>query len=263
MNVKDFNIIRVPVENNKLLEKTLEFINSSIEVKTMWKVINVNAIDRLGLTDHGPVHFQIVANSALRLLRILAKNNVKSSVVVDFGLSQHHGEIIVFLASLFHDLGMTINRVGHEEYSLFMANTILREMLDFLPIEERTIVISETLHAILNHRRVGRPITIEGGIVRVADALDMSQGRSRIPFQSGKVDIHSVSAYAIDKVEILEGVDIPISITIHMNNSAGLYQIDTLLKAKLKDSGIEKYVVIKAIVAGETEKKIIQEYIVQ
>ena len=35
---------------------------------------------------------------------------------------------------------------------------------------------------------------------RVADALDMSEGRSRIPYQAGKIDIHAVSAAAIDKV---------------------------------------------------------------
>ena len=49
---------------------------------------------------------------------------------------------------------------------------------------ERTIVVAEALHAIIGHRRRGDPITIEAGIVRVADALDMAQGRSRVPFES-------------------------------------------------------------------------------
>ncbi len=114
-------------------------------------------------------------------------------------------ELVILLASLFHDLGMSISREGHEEFSLILANSILHRILDFLPVEERTIVISETLHAIIAHRSGGTPYTIEAGIVRVADALDMSEGRSRIPYQAGKIDIHSVSAAAIDKVEILDG----------------------------------------------------------
>ncbi len=63
--------INVPFLENEVLGKTLEIINDNEEVRTLWKVINVNAIDRLGMSDHGPVHFQIVANIALRLSRIL------------------------------------------------------------------------------------------------------------------------------------------------------------------------------------------------
>jgi len=71
---------------------------------------------------------------------------------------------------------MSISREGHEEFSLIISNTILHRILDFLPVEERTIVISETLHAIIAHRSDGIPYTVEAGIVRVADAMDMSEG---------------------------------------------------------------------------------------
>jgi hypothetical protein len=133
--------------------------------------------------------------------------------------------------------------------------------LDFLPVEERTIVTSETLHAIIAHRSGGRPYTIEAGIVRVADALDMSEGRTRIPYEAGFVDIFSVSAAAIDKVEISEGTDEkPIHITVRMNNSAGLFQVDELLRKKLKGSGIEKYVKVRATVEREQEKSLMREF---
>jgi len=62
--------IRVPADRNILITKVLEMINEDVEIKTLWRVNNINAIDRLGMTDHGPVHFQIVANIALRLARI-------------------------------------------------------------------------------------------------------------------------------------------------------------------------------------------------
>lgn len=252
--------IRVPTNDNPLLRKTLTLINSHEEIKTLWKVLNVNAIDRLGMTDHGPVHFQIVANIGLRLTRILAKNNIEMSITKNFQLSHEYAELVVLLACLLHDLGMSINRAGHEEFSIILANTLLREILDFLPITERTIVISETLHAIISHRRNGHPITVEGGIVRVADALDMSQGRSRIPYEAGAVDIHSLSAYAIENVEITEGTNTPIQITIQMNNSSGIFQVDELLKEKLTGSGIEQYFAVKAHVKGKTEKKLLKEF---
>ena len=46
------------------------------------------------------------------------------------------------------------------------------------------------------------PLTLEAGIVRVADALDMAKGRSRIPFERGRVSIHSLSAAAIESVPL-------------------------------------------------------------
>ncbi len=252
--------IKVPILDNEILGKALEIINDNQEIQTLWKVINVNAIDRQGMSDHGPVHFQIVANIALRLGRILQKNNVEMSITQYFSLPVQYAELVILLASIFHDLGMSINREGHEEFSLFLANNILHQILEFLPVEERTIVISEVLHAIIAHRSDGKPYTIEAGIVRVADALDISEGRSRIPYQAGNVDIYSVSAAAIDKVEIVEGEENPIQINILMNNSAGLFQVDELLKKKLLGSGIEKYVKIRAYITRRREKKLIKEF---
>jgi metal-dependent HD superfamily phosphatase/phosphodiesterase len=252
--------IHVPISGNELLEKALEVINDNSEIKTLWKIININAIDRLGMSDHGPVHVQIVANIALRLTRILTKNNVEMSITTYYDLSDKYAELVVLLASLFHDLGMSISREGHEEFSLFLANDILHRILDFLPVEERTVVISEVLHAIISHRSGGKPYTIEAGIVRVADALDMSEGRSRIPYQTGNVDIYSVSAAAIDRIEITEGEDKPIQINILMNNSAGLFQVDELLKRKLSGSGIDKYVKVRALIERRREKKLLKEF---
>jgi metal-dependent HD superfamily phosphatase/phosphodiesterase len=252
--------IKVPTEGNQLLEKALKVINESEEVAGLWRVVNVNAMDRLGMTDHGSVHFKIVANMALKITRLLVENQVELSITRDFGLSEQHGELVVLLASLFHDLGMSINRAGHEDFSLFLANNLMREMLTWLPVEERTIVISETLHAIIAHRSDGRPQTIEAGIVRVADALDMSEGRSRIPYQAGKVDIHSVSAAAIDEVRIGPGETKPIGVEILMNNSSGVFQVDELLKKKLAGSGIEEFVSVKARIDRGEEKSLVKEF---
>ncbi len=255
--------IYVPTDKNEILKTAVERINDNIEIRTLWNVINVNAINRLGMTDHGPVHFQIVANIGLRLFRILVKNNITPSVVKDFGLTLDHAELVVVLGCLLHDLGMSINRDGHEEFSLFLANHLLHKLLDFLPVEERVIITSEVLHAIISHRSGGRPITLEAGVVRVADALDMSEGRSRVPYEAGKVNIHSVSAVAIERVEIQEGKEKPVQINIEMNNSAGIFQVDELLKSKLNGSGIEQYFEIKAYIKDKTEKSLIKEFYIK
>lgn len=252
--------IKVPADEHSLLFKALKNINSNAEVKTLWKVLNVNAIDRLGMSDHGAVHFQIVANIGIKLLRMLHKHKVQTSIEKDFELSFKHAELVVLLGCLLHDLGMSIDRPNHEEYSLFLAHDMMKSILSFLPIEEQVIVSSEALHSIISHRSGGRPITLEAGIVRVADALDMSQGRSRIPYESGKVNIHSLSAYAIDGVEIMDGTAKPIRIEIIMNNSAGMFQIDELLKSKLKGSGIEHYFEVHASIKDEQEKLLLKEF---
>ena len=94
-------------------------------------------------------------------------------------------------------------------------------------------------------------------MVRVADALDMTRGRSRIPFEAGQVNIHSVSAYAIDRVQLGTGEERPIRITVHMNNSAGIFQVDELLKAKLNHSGLESFIEVVATIESETESRLI------
>lgn len=252
--------ITVPDNGNLLLKKVLHNINYNQEILALWKVINVNAIDRLGMTDHGRDHFQIVSNVSLKISRMLVKRGVIMSAVKDYGLSNDYAEVIIFLASVLHDLGMTISRKDHESFSLFLANNLLHQIVEFLPIEEKTIVISETLHAIISHRSDGKPLTIEAGIVRVGDALDMSKGRSRIAYETKKLDIYSVSAAAINKVEIEDGKNKPIQLNVEMNNSAGIFQLDELLKKKIIGSGIEQYLDVHAYVNQETETGLVKEY---
>ena len=254
-------LIRIPARHNPRLQQIIDRINGDDELYTLWQVMNVNAVQRLGMSDHGPVHFQIVANIALRLLRLLVEHNVQPSVSTDHHLPVEDAEVIVAMASLFHDLGMSIHRADHELYSLFLATPKMKELLDDIyDIPTRTIIISEILHAIISHRADGRPLTLEAGIVRVADALDMAEGRSRIPFQAGMVNIHSVSASAIEKIKIEKGELKPIRIATLMNNSAGIFQIDELLKNKLEGSGLEPYVEVEATIEGETEKKLIHKF---
>jgi metal-dependent HD superfamily phosphatase/phosphodiesterase len=156
---------------------------------------------------------------------------------------------------------MAVHRDRHEDWSLFLAEPKMRELLAGIYDEpELTVVASEVLQAITSHRESGRPLTIEAGIVRVADALDIEEGRSRIPFERGSVSIHSISAAAIDEVIIAEGKERAVSVEIKMNNSAGVYQVDELLKSKLHGSGLEPYVEVVARIENEAEKSLVPMY---
>jgi uncharacterized protein len=253
--------IRVPERGNRKLRTLLERVNADRRLKGWWHVANVNATVRMEINDHSWVHIQIVANIALKLLRQLTKHHIEPSVVRDFNMTNDDAEVIVVLGALLHDVGMSIHREGHEEFSLFLVEPEIRTLLEGIYEEpELTVIASEVLQAIISHRSGGEPFSLEAGVVRVADALDMAQGRSRIPFEKGRVSMHSLSAAAIDDVSITDGEETPIKIEIVMNNSSGLYQVDGLLKAKLKGSGLEPYVEVLAHIDTEAEKRLVPIY---
>src|SRR5438094_5866721 len=253
--------LRVPARGNRKLRTLLERVNKDKQLKAWWHVANVNAVARMQINDHSWVHVQIVTNIALKLLRQLTKHGVDPSLVTDYGLEREDSEVCVTLGALLHCIGMAVHRDGHEDFSLFLAEPKLRELLAGLYEDpDLTVISSEVLQAITSHRDYGKPLTLEAGIIRVADALDMAKGRSRIPFERGSVSIHSLSAAAIDDVEIKDGEARPILIEILMNNSSGIYQVDGLLKAKLSGSGLERYVEVVAHIDTEAEKRLVPMY---
>ena len=254
--------IRVPTRDNARLARVLERVNDDDELYALWTAANVTAINRLGMTDHGPVHVKIVTNIAVRLFRLLMKAGVEPGLVKDHGLTRDDAEVVVALAALLHDLGMSIHRADHEAYSLFVAQPKLKELLaDEYEEAEAAVVRSEVLHAIIAHRSGGKPLTLEAGIVRIADALDMAKGRSRIPFEKkSAASIHSVSAAAIEQVHIQEGTEKPIRLVIEMTNSAGVFQLDQLFREKLKGSGLEPYIELEAEIEGEKEKRLLRGF---
>jgi metal-dependent HD superfamily phosphatase/phosphodiesterase len=253
--------IRVPVRANRTLRTVIDRANRDDQLKGWWHVANVNAVARMEINDHSWVHIQIVTNIALKLLRQLTKHGVEPNVVRDYGYTRDDAEVIVVLTALTHCVGMSVHRQGHEDFSLFLAEPKLRELLDGIYDEpDLTVVVSEVLQGIISHRSDGQPLTLEAGILRVADALDMEQGRSRIAFERGRVGIHSLSAAAIEEVTISDGEQKPIRISITMNNSSGIYQVDGLLKAKLRGSGLEPYVEVLAHIDTEAEKRLVPLY---
>lgn len=253
--------LNVPSRGNPRVERLIERINADDDLYALWLAANVNAVERLQMTDHGPVHVKIVMNIASKLLRVLVESGVHPGVVANYGMGTDDAEVVVVLASLLHDVGMSIHRKDHEEFSLFVAQAKLKELLEGIYTHRgaATIIRSEVLHAIIGHRSGGNPLTLEAGIVRVADALDMAKGRSRISMGiEGTMSIHSISAAAIEAVHIESGQVKPVRIRVEMSNSAGIFQLDQLFREKLSGSGLESYVEVEALIEGEEEKRLVQ-----
>ena len=250
----------VPTRGNRRLERFVERAAADPQVKAWWHLQQVGS-ERLGMSDHSWVHIQIVANIALRMLRLAYRAGIEPAMVADHGMGERDAEVVVSGGAMLHDAGLSIHRTDHEAYSLFLAEPKLRLLLAGIYEEpELTVVVSEALHCIIGHRRRGRPYTLEAGVVRVADALDMAQGRSRLPVERGDIGIHSISAAAIDDVHIERGTDRPIRVEIKMNNSAGIFQVDDLLATKIRGTPLEDHIEVIASVEGETEKRLMREF---
>ena len=252
--------LNVPCLQNRSLKQVVERIDQSPQLDAYWSGSNITAIDRMGINDHGPVHIRIVANIGLKLLRLLVEGGVTPSAVANHGLTNDEAEVVVVLACVLHDVGHVIHRENHELLSLVLAPPLIDQLLDRIyDLRTISLIKGEILHAIYAHQHVIRTLTIEAGVVKVADALDMESGRARIPFEIGGPTIHSVSAMAIKKVRLERGTERPIKISIEMSNSAGIFQLDSLLREKLENSTLSPYVEVEGNVVGE-EQKILQRY---
>lgn len=248
----EFNI---PVNKNFLLEKVKKRIEENKKLYALWRASNVNSIDRMKYNDHGPVHVKITANIALKMLRLLHAKEIQASIQKDYKYDYEDAEVVVVLASVLHDVGNAFSREGHEVYGLSIASSLLDELLeDYADDEKRTILKSEILHAVLTHEAPRKPLTLEAGIIRVADALDMAEGRARIPFEAERMNIHSISAMSVKQVEIHSGKDKPIEIKIVMSNPSGVFQME-LLKDRIDGSGLENYLRVVAEIR-EDEKTV-------
>jgi hypothetical protein len=252
--------VHAPTRGNRRLERFLDAVNGDERVRAWWYLAQLTS-ERLEMSDHSWVHVQVVLNIGLRLLRLLVKGGIEPAMVSDHGMKDRDAEVVVAGGALLHDVGMSIHRVDHEAFSLFLVADRLDGLLaDSYDEPERTVVIAEIMHAIIGHRRRGEPYTLEAGVVRVADALDMAQGRSRIPIEGGRFGIHALSAAAIDEVRIEAGEERPVKVEIEMNNSAGIFQVDDLLATKLRGTPLEGHVEVIAQVKGETEKRLLPSF---
>lgn len=222
----------VPARHNPRLKRLVERINADDELRQFWRCANVNAVERLGLSDHGETHVRIVANAGLRLLRLLVEAGQAPGLMHHPGLAREDAEVAVVLAAALHDLGLVVHYDQHDEFGLALSVEKARELLAGLyPVRERTILIAEVLHAIATHVSDRCCLTLEAGVLRVADALDMSKGRSRM--------LDHASSSTIEEVILHRGAARPVRIEIHMTSAAGLAHTEAALRHRLGTTRLE------------------------
>ncbi|SDQ47605.1 HD domain-containing protein [Natronobacterium texcoconense] len=240
------------------LNRVLEFVDDDEEIQTYLEAQNVNAVDRMQYNDHGTKHIEIVRNRALCLYDLLKAGGVEFHASQQ-GLAEEDESVIIALAATLHDVGHVVHRDEHVYYSIPLAADILDRVLpEFYDVAETVRMKGEVLHAILCHHTAETPLTTEAGVIRVADALDMESGRSRIPYEHGGRGINTLSSQAIKRVSLHEGETRPVMVEIAMTNAAGVYQVDNLLKAKLEDSGLEDEIRIVAVNTNENHEQLVE-----
>ncbi len=241
------------------LNQVLAYVDADEEITAYLEAQNVNAVDRKGYNDHGTKHIDIVRNRALCLYDLLKAGDVDFNGARQQELAEEDEAVIVALAAILHDVGHVVHRDRHAYYSIPLAADLLDRVLpEFYDVGDVVRVKGEVLHAILCHHRAETPLTTEAGVIRVADALDMERGRSRIPYEQGGRGINTLSSQAINRVSLHEGESRPVLVEIEMTNAAGVYQVDNLLKAKLESSGLEDLVRIVAVNTNENRQQLVE-----
>ena len=243
------------------VNEVLESIRADEEIAAHLEAQNVNPVTRMGYNDHGPKHVEIVRGAALRLYDLLKSEGVAFDGAADQGLAEADEAVIIALAATLHDVGHLVHRHDHSYYSIPLAADILDRFLSELDrygLSQAVRIKGEVLHAILCHHSSETPLTAEAGVVRIADALDMEQGRSRIPYEKGRRGINTLSSRAIRRVSLHPGERKTVTVEIEMTDAVGVYQVDELLKDKLNDSGLEEHVRIVAVNTGSDGDELVE-----
>ncbi len=229
----------VPARHNPRLQALVERINADDELRQFWRCANITAVERLGLSDHGETHVRIVANASLRLLRLLLDAGQPASLVHHHGLLREDAEVAVVLAAALHDLGLAVHYERHHEFGLALIPSKARDLLTGLyPVRDRTTLIAEVMHAVATHFNGLKCLTLEAGVLRIADTLDMTRGRSRTPDRA--------LAAAIEEVTLHRSAVRAVRIEIRMNHESGLAHAEELLGQRLPQTGLSEHLEIIA-----------------
>ncbi len=236
------NVIELLKGNEKALN-FFEFMEHDDGIQANLEQANVVAIGRLKYNDHGVTHSRIVTYNVLQILDLLYQGGVVPNIMREHNMKFEDAQLICIGGAYLHDLGNAIHRMFHYEHSMFLAEDFLDYSLkDFYKsVRQRTFVKLMILESLYAHDESVPCLSVESGCVCVADGCDMVNGRARVPFSRGKIDIHSVSALAIESVEIIKGEKTPVRIEIKMTDMAGIFQIQNVLGAKIATSGIKEY----------------------
>jgi uncharacterized protein len=238
-------------DNTRALEM-YQYLSGSPKVQSYLRTANRMAVSRLGYTDHGPVHAEVATWNALRVFDILDETFQPNVVAEGIG-DIDDARLIVLASTYLHDIGMVVHRNEHNQAAVQLASPILESKLMNIYNDpaKATDILSFIRHGIYAHDDDTQCLTLEAGMTKIGDGADMTKGRTTVPFQKGKVDIHSVSAMAINDVILEKGEKKPLRITVAMDNPAGVFQVQAVLEKKLSTSSLQDHVDIDILVNGD------------
>lgn len=249
------------VKERPFISRLLEVLIEDEEIEALQEYANSVSIVRLGYNDHGPVHMKIVTSNAVKILNLLQKEGVQTSLQKEGSGTIDDSYCAVIMAAYLHDIGMSITRQEHELFSMNLALPIIERTLDKLNIESvqrRSVIKALTCECIIGHMATRRINSVEAGIVLIADGCDMKKGRARIPMElntNARIgDIHKYSANSITSVTIKKGTEKPIRIDVAMDSDVGFFQIEEVLMGKINMSPAKPYISLYAK-SGKNECK--------
>nr|WP_319539495.1 hypothetical protein [uncultured Methanospirillum sp.] len=252
---RSLSIITELVKKQPKAKEAWSLLSRDPDLAVHWECANYITVEKLGMNDHGRVHAIVATASALQILEYL----IAADIVPDI-LSSGMGDIddaylIVLTAALCHDIGNEIHRTDHISHSLLLVSPILDRILPQIYDDQNRMARVRTfiLGSIYTHHGDPRPLTIEAGAVCIGDATDMTTGRARTAYDQGRVSIHTISALSIDMVLIEQGSDLPVVITIHMSNSAGLFQVQEILGPKIAAGPLTPYIEVRIQCTRESD----------
>jgi uncharacterized protein len=136
-------------------------------------------LGRLGYTEHGFRHTELVARVARKIM-------------LDLNLSPREAELAA-IAGYLHDIGNVAGREGHDLAGSMIAMDILQSL--GMPPEE----VAEVVSAIGNHDEAeGRVVNMVSAALILSDKSDVHRSRVRNPDFS-TFDIHDRVNYAVDE----------------------------------------------------------------
>jgi len=156
--------------------KIAEYIFADEEIQLMQDYANVVSIKRLGFNDHGPVHMRKAALNALKMFNLLSDAGIEFNLTKEGYGTKEESRMVVLIASLLHDLGMTITRSNHEFLSLQLTTPIVNRILNKFykdDIVRQVYLRSMILEGIFGHMATQPISSLEAGLVLVGDGCDM------------------------------------------------------------------------------------------
>jgi uncharacterized protein len=261
--------IRALVRPYAKTKQIYEWLIADQRMVAHWGMSNYLTVGRLNYNDHGPIHARVTGAYAMQLMRYLLLANTPMDVINSGAGDDDDAMLVALTGVMMHDIGNSLQRAGHEAMGVIMALPILQEWLTRIydDIEQRTLIQNFVLSAIQCHDINPPPLYMEGAVVAVADGCDMTKGRARMPFDLGKLDIHAVSALAIEDVRIEPtNGPIPVEIEVLMSNSAGIFQIEETLVKKINATPLKHHVRVSVCSVNPdqtTEKRIVTNAVME